>query len=253
MKQRLIASGIVFSVGFGIGLGLTWALLAKKPSADDATHAATDGPAADELEAAPNEAAAGPASDSLREPAVDTLAPTETAPGDAVVAPQPGSAVDPSSPQRPVESPAAAETPTDDLEADDPEADDPEADDPEADDSEEAAPEIKTNAWWKGLVGRRATVDLGKTKALSVRKGLLKDGDVLDWGRRFGTADKLGTLYNGDPNVATVHGVATNSAGTPVAAQVSITAQGREITGIIALHTQGLKITLRPVDDGKDG
>ncbi len=244
MKQRIIASVVVFSVGFGIGLGLTWALLSKQP-ADAAPQATGDDP----------QAAAQPAADLPTEP-VEAV--REATPP-AADAPEPEA-------EQPGEEPAADEPEADDPEADMPEAEAPAAKTPEApaeekvepiklqpveepeEDTAEPEPAPKSNAWWKGLSGKKVRIDLGKTKALTIRRGELEDGEKLEWSRRFGTSPRVGLLYAAEKNFATVHGVAVNAAGTPVAAKVTVQQKGVEVTGIIALHTQGLKVTLYPVD-----
>ncbi|MFT7623990.1 MAG: hypothetical protein ACI9WU_003176, partial [Myxococcota bacterium] len=142
-----------------------------------------------------------------------------------------------------VDEPKVDEPKVDEAKVEEPGAEEPKAEEPKADE-----PEFKSNAWWKGLSGQRMRVDLGGTKALTIRRGDLEDGEKLEWVRRFGTNSRVGLLYATEKNMVTVHGVATNAAGTPVAAKVTYEKDGQKVTGIIALRTQGLKVTLYPVD-----
>lgn len=235
MKQRLIASGLVFAVGFTIGLGLTWALLGDQPDGDpsDLTAAAEGDQLADDDEPAPIEAAEPANAADAPEPDADQQGEDEVAGDDAPAGEEPAQ-----------NEPAAADPPAQGEPADEA----PAADEPTAD-----SPALKSNAWWKGLEGKRRKVDMGQTKALSIRKGTIKDGEKLDWSKRFGTAGRIGLLYAAEENIVTVHAVAVNAAGNPVAAQITLEKQGKETTGVIALHTQGLKVSLVAVDGTHKG
>jgi len=242
MKERLIASGVVFAVGFGIGLGLTWALLAKKPNTaeDPAVAEAQDNA---DFAAAPLNDPQAPASDAVPEAGTGEA---RTADNNAPPAPADKDNLD-EEPDEPEAASPESDEPTDD--ADKPAATDT-PDKPVAQPGVEPEVEIapKSNAWWKGLAGKRCRVDLGRARALTIRKGTIEDGEKLDWSARFGGNARVGVLFAAEENFVTVKGVATNAAGTPVAAQVTVEKDGNKTTGIIALHTQGLKVTLYPVD-----
>ncbi len=237
MKQRIIASVVVFSVGFGIGLGLTWALLAKAPAEGTDNQQAAAQPDAELVDDA-----------TLTEP----VEPVRDAKPPAADAPEP-EAEQPEAEEPEAEEPAheAKEEPTEAPKVEPEDKVEPiklqPVEEPERD-AAEPEPAPRSNAWWKGLVGQKVRIDLGKTKALTIRRGELEDGEKLDWSRRFGTAPRVGLLYAAEKNFATVLGVAVNAAGTPVAAKVSVEQKGVKVTGIIALHTRGLKVTLYPVD-----
>lgn len=250
MKQRLIASGVVFAVGFGIGLGLTWALLAETPSNEDAAAsrdmadgATEPAPVSPDDEVAVAAEGRTPEAD---EPAVETESEAAASADD-----EPASDEEPTAE---ADTPPTGDTPTTETEGAVAEGDSPDptapagAAAPGAEPAEEVEP--RSNAWWKGLVGKRCRVDLGRAKALTIRRGDLEEGEKLDWVTRFGTNPRIGLLSAAETTIVTVHGVATNAGGTPVAAKITLTRQGVDTTGIIALHTQGLRVTLYPVDEG---
>lgn len=254
MKIRLIASGVVFVMGFGIGLGVTYALLAKKPEADQASGdqaeamnemeqsgltdtrpAATDkvpSPAPTAPEAV-EPAAKDPEPTPRTEPAADAN-PNKTGEGDTNGSKTPGAnAASKDGEDGKVEGKAPPEK--------------PEPETPTVQPQEENPPPAK-GPWWKNLTGKKCKVDLGMAKALTIRKGELKDGATVNWRKEFGGNPRIGLLYANEDNIVTVHAVGTSAGGAPVAARVTLDKQGRRTTGIIALHTQGLKVTLYPVD-----
>jgi len=248
MKQRLIASGLVFAVGFGIGLGLTWALLARGNTNVAAAPAAVAGPGSGPIVELPS-------NESVPEEQVEAAPASEEGP--AAIASTEGTAPPEAAPleeeadaaQEGTEGTAAPQPADDSNVAGDSMANENTDTEAEEDaESQDSAAAANSNAWWRGLAGKRCRVDLGQTRALSIRRGTLKDGDRLDWGSTFSTNPRLGLMYTEEENIVLVHGVATNSAGTPVAAHVTLNKQDRETSGVIALHTQGLKVTLHPVD-----
>ncbi|MFT5430398.1 MAG: hypothetical protein ACI9OJ_001072 [Myxococcota bacterium] len=300
MKQRLLASGVVFLVGFGIGLGVTYALLAKKPepapqfaanegdagepdlSADpderpdratDDTTPKTDGQPTDGTDAKPRKPVDSEGAGEAREAgtvgsnpgtATDGGIKPANPEGAGEVPEQPGADGGPGLDDGVVEpsdgtdgtEPAAA--PADGTNPEGTEAagtgDDGTANgiaDEGTDDSLGDQSPPSDGPWWEGLAGRVCSVDLGRARVLTIRKGDLKDGDVLDWKGSFGRNQRIGSLFKDDAAQVTVHGVAVNAAGTPVAAKITLDKKGRETTGIIALHTQGLKVTLLPIDAAK--
>jgi hypothetical protein len=304
MKQRLLASGVVFLVGFGIGLGVTYALLAKKPepalqfAADERDAGEPDltadpgnrpdrttenttpttgtppttGPAREPSEkpdepvdadgagkapeggtdgsspATATDGGAGPgnpegAGEAPEQPGTDG----EGGPGGAEV--QPGNGTDGAEPAVGPDD-GTGGTGTEAAGSGDDGTGDGTAD-PSSDDSPGDQPPPSDGPWWEGLAGRVCSVDLGRARVLTIRKGDLRDGDVLDWKGSFGRNQRIGSLFKDDEAQVTVHGVAVNAAGTPVAAKITLDKKGRETTGIIALHTQGLKVTLLPIDGAK--
>jgi len=247
MRTRLIASAVVFVLGFGVGLGVTYALLAERP-APGREPGAEPVPVEGDPTDMPDESGAEPAA-SVAEREV---APKGGEPGDA---PGPAKPADEVGRAPEVEAPADSEPGDAAAPAQPPEgAGVDEAVEPEGSPGQEPAPGAsKTHEddkkWWVGLAGKKCRVDLGRARALTIRTGELADGAVISWNEQFGKSPRIGLLYQGEDNVVTVHAVAVDSAGMPAAARITLDKQGRQTTGIIALHTQGLKVTLYPVDD----
>lgn len=291
MKQRLIAAFAVFAVGFGVGLGATYALLSKKPTAPGAD---TETAAADDLGPESGDAAAGNAAPDPRAPGAAKAAPAAAPAAEPAVAEAGVPAVDeagapaaaeaggaaPTEAANPAEPGAgASDAPTEGVGAVEPAADPgrdappgtvvtgagvvapPAEEPPAAAEAPPAAPEPPAVAaptgvidpkaapanWWEGLAGKRCKVDLGRVKVLTIREGELKDGEVVDWKARFGNRPAVGRLFQEQEAIVTVLGVATDSVGNPVAAKIEFERQGKRLTGIIALHAQGLRVSLHPV------
>ena len=177
----------------------------------------------------------------------DAVPAGEAPPGEAPAAPAAGEvppAEVPAGEVPPVEAPAGEAPPAEVPPSEVPPIEAPPAEAPAAAQDPKAAPAN----WWEGLVGKRCKVDLGRVKVLTMRDGDLKDGEVLDWKSKFGNRPAVGRLFQEQETIALVLGVATDSVGNPVAAKVTVERQGRSITGIIALHTQGLRVSLHPVE-----
>ncbi|HIA04552.1 MAG TPA: hypothetical protein EYN66_22090 [Myxococcales bacterium] len=102
--------------------------------------------------------------------------------------------------------------------------------------------------WWTGLKGKTCKVDMGRAGALIMRQGGLKDGEVVDWMTRFGRNPRIGLIPKDDQIRLLVHGVGIDITGTPVAAMVTVEIEKNKKTGIIALHTQGLNVSLHPIN-----
>ena len=297
MKTRMLVAAAVFVVGFGVGLGVTYALLSRQApaapggraaddpgAADDGTEPPevasakapaaarkTDGTAPDEVapdgapktSPSPSAKDEGPGGDA--KPAAPPNGAPGTPPGDdppggegakGTPAPKPddGKGHAPEADPKPAGDPAQPKADGADPAAapDKPGTDDPKPaaapDKPKAADAPPAAEPAGPKGWWQGLAGKRCRVDLGNAAALRMRSGELEDGQVVDWKRNFGSNQAIGSLAKVDDNVVLVHGVGVDESGTPIAAKVTIDRGGRKTTGIIALHTQGLKVTLRPLN-----
>jgi len=102
--------------------------------------------------------------------------------------------------------------------------------------------------WWEGLKGKTCKVNMGRAGALIMRQGGLKDGEVVDWMTRFGRNPRIGLIPKDDQIRLLVHGVGVDITGTPVAAMVTVEIEKNKKTGIIALHTQGLNVSLHPIN-----
>lgn len=102
--------------------------------------------------------------------------------------------------------------------------------------------------WWVGLKGKTCKVDMGRAGALIMRQGGLKDGEVVDWMTRFGRNPRIGLIPKDDQIRVLVHGVGVDITGTPVAAMITVEIEKNKKTGIIALHTQGLNVSLHPIN-----
>jgi type IV secretory pathway VirB10-like protein len=223
MKKQLVAGAIVFCVGFGIGLGLTYLLLSKQP-----TDADTPDPVHAEAVSQANPVVSSPSTEKTPAPGTDdSKTPPATEPAKPDGAAQPAAPADPSSaPQspEPQKKPGAIDAPADES--------DPSLDQP-------AEPK-----WWEGLKGKVCKVDLGNARALIIRQGGVKDGEVINWSDRFGRNPRIGLMAKGELTGVLVHGVGISRNGDPTAAMITVEKQGRKTTGIIALHTQGLRVSL---------
>jgi len=102
--------------------------------------------------------------------------------------------------------------------------------------------------WWRDLAGRQCHVNLGTSSSLRIRAGTLQDGAQISWVESFANQPQVGTLFNESNSVVLVHAVGINAKGLPEAAQITHTAGGRQVTGIIALSIKDLQVTLYPVD-----
>ena len=244
MKQRLISSGIVFGIGFAIGLGATYVLLGSNDSAEAvATTPETDG-------------SNGANTSSETKVGYDTRAKPTAPPAQVAANTRDQNANIPSdflnegesAEDLDVEAPTTPDTnapPTTDTGAESPSQPDGHEQTPPENKTDDESPQ-DTN-WWEGLTGKQCVVDLGNARALTIRKGKITDGQVADWATDFGRLSRIGLMNALDKNVVTVHGVAINALGTPIAAEISLDKQGKITRGVIALHTQGLRVTLRPL------
>ena len=242
MDTRWWIAGGVFVVGFGVGLGATYALLERKPTAA-ADAPPEEVPPADD-EGSPDKVGANKAGPEAVPPAA---LPKAAAPDKAVVDLSDGGKLKPADettppPQPPQPAPEAPDAGSAAIQAPD-----TGAAVAEAPDAGLASPP-EPGKWWVGLAGKQCRVDLGKAPAVVIRKGEIKDGDVVDWKTAFGSAPRIGAIGKDESVVALVHGVAVDAVGTPTAALITVDRQGTPTTGIIALHTQGLRVSLSPVD-----
>jgi hypothetical protein len=101
--------------------------------------------------------------------------------------------------------------------------------------------------WWVGLKGKTCKIDMGRAGALIVRQGGLEDGEVVNWMTRFGRNPRIGLIPKDEHKPVLVHGVGVDITNVPVAAMVTVELDGNKKTGIIALHTQGLNVSLVPI------
>jgi hypothetical protein len=96
-------------------------------------------------------------------------------------------------------------------------------------------------------------IDFGKVSGgLSVREGHLEDGQVIDWARDFGKAEKIGTIPHSARNKPTrVEVKAIGLAdGEPAAAWVVYKGKkGKSLEGVIALRLGEKSVTLVPEPD----
>ena len=242
VKKQLVAGTVVFVIGFGIGLGLTYLLLAKSPKSEDTQSPTVVNPSE---ETATSEEAA-PTESEQKSPTIATNvtqrpAESETKPTPVAAEPKP------TAPPPAAENAETAEAkPEKPLEADKPSEKSPKV---PAEPPPKAPPEAKTPAqWWTGLKGKTCKLNLGNARALVVRQGGLKDGDVVDWISRFGRNPRIGLIAQTDNLDVLVHGVGVSNSGIPTAAMITFEKQGRKTTGIVALYTQGLKVSLKPID-----
>ena len=83
--------------------------------------------------------------------------------------------------------------------------------------------------------------------ALITVSGAMFTAVLANWDKVFGNKPAAGRLFQEQETIALVHGVATDSVGNPVAAKISLERGGRTVTGVIALHTEGLRVSLHPV------
>jgi hypothetical protein len=250
MKQRLIASGIVFSVGFFVGLGATYTLLGRTPATSQTSPGVSTPPAAlTETETA-LATAAGTTSNTQQ---TEQQAPLDLDKTKRPLHEERAPADEPTNTLRQnakavEKEPAAGLGAEGTLPAQD-ESDNTARPTPSAEVPAKEAPQI--NKWWEGLAGTVCEIDLGRARALTIRKGKVKDGQVTDWSAAFGSNPRIGLLSAAEKNIVTVHGVAVDEQGTPIAAEVSLDKKGKITRGVIALHTQGLRVSLKPVNSAK--
>jgi len=233
MKQRVIASVIVFGVGFVVGLGATYTLLSRTPSTASTPKAPPAALTDTAVPPAPSESA------SKTPPALVSTTRVAAPVGED----KPNSKLADSNttsqassqnnkPLPPVEPTILPATTPGSLPADSKE-------------EEKPAAAVK---WWEGLVDTTCEIDLGRARALTIRKGKVKDGQITDWSAAFGSNPRIGLLSASERNIATVHGVAVDEQGKPIAAEISLKRKNSTTRGVIALHTQGLRVTLKPIN-----
>lgn len=223
MKQQLLISVVVFTVGFGLGYGVTWLLVSKGD--DDA--ASSEGPSSLPPKSAaltpPTPPAATPDAAEQPEPeaAADVQAdagPTAEADGEAV----------------PEADAAAAASAEPDVPAAPAEPDVP-------------PPPPRELPWWDRCVGKKCEVDFGElTGGLTVRKGSIEHGTRVDWTLRFGGAQRVDVIPTNRPLTVEVRGVGIGGDGKPTAAEIEYRKGGRTIVGIIALKIGNKRITMSP-------
>jgi hypothetical protein len=108
-----------------------------------------------------------------------------------------------------------------------------------------------TRPWWQGLGNKRCRVNLGDTTSLRIRKGTLNDGQVINWADQFAQQPQVGLLHREENHVVLVHGVGVDRNKKPIAAHITLTRGGKEVSGIIALFVNDVRATLYPVDGEK--
>ena len=228
MQRRTLIILAVFVAGFGAGYGTTWIVVGSPTAAPRA------GPA---LAPAPTNVAAAPDAGGSEGAAPDAgvvLAGTSVPEADAGAVAAGGGATDDAATSVAAASDAAVVPPT------------------EVPDGAGAAagdPKTPTSL----CVNATCRIDFGKVSGgLSVREGHLEDGQVIDWARDFGKAEKLGTIPHGARNKPTrVEVKAIGLAdGEPAAAWVVYKGKkGKSLEGIIALRLGDKSVTLVPEPD----
>jgi|GEM_PF-4252866 hypothetical protein len=108
-----------------------------------------------------------------------------------------------------------------------------------------------TRRWWQGLGNKRCRVNLGNTTSLRIRQGTLNDGQVINWEEQFAQQTQMGLLQREENHVVLVHGVGVNENQEPIAAHITLSGIGSEVSGIIALSVNDVRVTLYPVDGEK--
>lgn len=253
--KRFLVPVTVFAVGFGLGYALTWLLV----GGNDSDGLMVDGAVAQH--------ATGPD----LPPAERPVEPPQ--PGEAIVGvgevPVPAAAVR----EAPVEeapsvNPAGEEAGA--AEAEEPAADDPTAEPGEdpteapaepaeadeglaeaaADDAVgEAEPEGEPAQQWFEVCkdGRTCVISWGGVKGgLSVRRGNVKHGAIVNWRAKFADARRVAIVSTDEPLTAKVHSISLDRDGVPSAARVTFTQDGKTHTGIIAMQVGKKRVTMTP-------
>ncbi len=220
MATRLLLPLAVFGVGFGLGYGLTFFLVDEPDAtATQASVAATTEP--------------GVQVDAPSALASDTALPLgRGAAGDGEL---PTEASEDGDEERVKATPDPA--PADDQ-------GDAEAGSP---DSPPAPPEAAAPPWWDACRGKRCLVDFGGlTGGLSVRRGSVEHGAVVDWDKDFAGAKRIEVLPTDAALRVQVVAIALDVQGRPAAAQIEWRRGGDTLAGVIALSVGDKQVTMRP-------
>jgi len=74
---------------------------------------------------------------------------------------------------------------------------------------------------------------------------------VINWEEQFAQQTQMGLLQREENHVVLVHGVGVNENQEPIAAHITLSGIGSEVSGIIALSVNDVRVTLYPVDGEK--
>jgi hypothetical protein len=101
--------------------------------------------------------------------------------------------------------------------------------------------------WWNACAGRKCQLDFGGVRGgLSVRRGTIKHGTVIDWNLRFGNARRIDILPTDTKVVVMVRAVGLDSKGEPIAAEIEWKSGGQVVVGIISLQPGDKRVIMRP-------
>lgn len=108
-----------------------------------------------------------------------------------------------------------------------------------------AAPS-QTQKWWEACLGQDCLVNFGGvTGGLSLRRGSLEHGKVVDWDLRFKRAKREGIVPTDRTVKVHVLAVGMDSKGRPVAARVRWADQGTTLTGVMSLAPGKKTVTMK--------
>ncbi len=104
-----------------------------------------------------------------------------------------------------------------------------------------------TAPWWKVCLGRRCEVDFGGIRGgLSIRRGSIKHGSVVDWNLRFRNAKRIEILPTDRSVIVQLRAVGLDGKGKPSVAEVEWKTGRQTIVGVISLSPGDKRVTMRP-------
>ena len=111
----------------------------------------------------------------------------------------------------------------------------------------EEAPPQEEAPWWKACLGKPSKVDFGGVRGgLSIRRGSIKHGSIVDWNLRFKNARRLEILPTDRSATVLLRAVGLSGSGQPVAAEIEWKTARQTIVGVISLQPGDKRVTMQP-------